>query len=186
MVVSLDHLPEEILHSILCHLHPCSAAALEQTNHQFKNVTNGPLLWRHYCEIYYKSWDKKHGILQKRAIPASSVDWKALFVWRYHIDRAVTRLLDSILASQTGRIEKFRAVIDYGYDAKDTLLRHSNVESGEDHLARRWVCIIFIVQFPLVVMITVANFTFKVLCASTPNLPSSKHCGSRVGRTQPR
>ncbi|GLI77044.1 hypothetical protein PoHVEF18_005327 [Penicillium ochrochloron] len=136
MVVSLDHLPEEILHSILCHLHPRSAAALEQTSHRFENVTNGPLLWRRYCEIYYKSWDKKHEILQKLALPVSAVNWKALFVSRYHIDRAVTRLLDSILGSQTGRIEKFRAVIDYGYDAKDTLLRHSTVESGEDHLAR--------------------------------------------------
>lgn len=139
MVVSLGYLPEEILHSILCHLHPRSAAALEQTSHRFKNVTNGPLLWRHYCEIYYKSWDKKHEILRKLAVPVSCVDWKALFISRYHIDRAVTRLLDSILASQTGRIEKFRAVINYGYDAKDTLLRHSKVESGEDHLARRWV-----------------------------------------------
>jgi F-box protein 21 len=139
MVVSLDHLPEEILHSILCHLHPRSAAALEQTSHRFENVTNGPLLWRRYCEIYYKSWDKKHEILQKLALPVSAVNWKALFVSRYHIDRALARLLDSILGSQTGRIEKFRAVIDYGYDAKDTLLRHSTVESGEDHLARRSV-----------------------------------------------
>ncbi|KAJ5377893.1 uncharacterized protein N7496_005302 [Penicillium cataractarum] len=138
MVVSLDHLPEEILHSILCDLHPRSAAALEQTSHRFKNVTSGPLLWRHYCAVYFKSWDKKHEILQKLTAPVPSVDWKALFAARYRIDRAVTRLLDSILASQTGRIEKFRAVIDYGYDAKDTLLRHSQVESGEDHLARRY------------------------------------------------
>lgn len=137
MVVSLDHLPEEILHSILCYLHPRSAAALEQTSRRFKNVTSGPLLWRHYCAVYFKSWDKKHEILQKLTAPVPSVDWKALFAARYRIDRAVTRLLDSILASQTGRIEKFRAVIDYGYDAKDTLLRHSQVESGEDHLARR-------------------------------------------------
>ncbi|KAJ5152841.1 uncharacterized protein N7482_009319 [Penicillium canariense] len=138
MVVSLGDLPEEILHSILCYLHPCSSAALEQTSHRFKNVTNGPLLWRRYCEFYYKSWDRKHEILQKLAVPVLSVDWKALFVLRYQIDRSVTRLLDSILASQTGRIEKFRAVIDYGSDAKDTLLRHSRVESGEDHLARRY------------------------------------------------
>lgn len=74
---------------------------------------------------------------QKLASPVSSVNWKALFVLRYYVDRSVTRLLDSILASQTGRIEKFRAVIDFGYDAKDTLSRHGAVKDGEDHLARR-------------------------------------------------
>jgi F-box protein 21 len=137
MLLSLNHLPDEILHSILCHSHPRSCAALERTSRRFENVTNEPLLWRHYCQAHYKSWDKSHGILRKLASPASTVDWKALFVLRYRIDRSATQLLDSILASQTGRIEKFRAVIDFGYDAKDTLLRHSEVESGEDHLARR-------------------------------------------------
>lgn len=180
MVVSFDHLPEEILHSIICHLHPRSAAALEQTSHRFENVTNGPLLWRHYCEKYYKSWDKKHEILRKLALPVSSVDWKALFVSRYHIDRAVTRLLDSILASQTGRIEKFRAVIEYGYDAKDTLLRHSTVESGEDHLARRSVHPLLLSN-PFVLIVAASRFLLKVLCARAFNLSASEHCGSGVG-----
>jgi F-box protein 21 len=74
----------------------------------------------------------------KLLCPVSSIDWKALFVSKYQVDRSVTGLLGSILASQTGRIEKFRSVIDMGYDAKDTLLRHSLVASGDDHLARRW------------------------------------------------
>lgn len=137
MLLSLNHLPDEILHSILCHSHPRFCAALEQASRRFENVTNEPLLWRHYCQIHYKYWDRSHGIIRKLASPVSTVDWKALFVLRYRIDRSVTQLLDSILASQTGRIEKFRAVIGFGYDAKDTLLRHSEVESGEDHLARK-------------------------------------------------
>ncbi|KAJ5594558.1 uncharacterized protein N7459_000766 [Penicillium hispanicum] len=138
MVLSLNHLPEEILHSILCISHPRSAAALEQTCRRLRTVTSEPLLWRHYCHTHYKFWDRKHGISTKLASPVFSVDWKALFVLRYHIDHSVDRLLDSILASQTGRIEKFRAVIDFGYDAKDMLLRQSEVELGEDHLARRF------------------------------------------------
>lgn len=137
MLRSLNHLPDEILHSILCYSHPRSCAALEQTSHRFENVTNEPLLWRHYCQLHYKSWDRRHGINRKLASPVSMVDWKALFILRYRIDHSATQLLDSILASQTGRIEKFRAVIDFGYDAKDTLLRHGHVEAGEDHLARR-------------------------------------------------
>lgn len=68
----------------------------------------------------------------------NSTNWKALFVFKYQVDRSVTRLLDSILVSQTGRIEKFRRVVDMGYDTKDTLLRYSLIESGEDYLARRW------------------------------------------------
>lgn len=137
MVLSLPHLPEEILHSILCVSHPCSAAALEQSSRRFRSVTNEPLLWRHYCHVYYRSWDRKHGISQKLVDPVSSIDWKGIFISRFRIDQSVTRLLDSILASQTGRIEKFRAVINFGFDAKDTLVRHSRVESGDDHLARR-------------------------------------------------
>lgn len=137
MVLSLNHLPEEILHSILCYSNPRSSASLEQTSCRFKNVTNEPVLWRHYCQTYYKSWDSKHNMPQNIISPVSTINWRALFILRYRIDRSVTRLLDSILASQTGRIEKFRAVIGFGYDAKDTLLRHSEVESGEDHLARR-------------------------------------------------
>ncbi|KAJ5667924.1 uncharacterized protein N7477_006494 [Penicillium maclennaniae] len=146
MLRSLNHLPDEILHSILCYCHPRSCVALEQTSHRFENVTNEPLLWRHYCQIHYKSWDRRHSIVRKLASPVSTVDWKALFILRYRIDRSATHLLDSILASQTGRIDKFRAVIDFGYDAKDTLLRHGQVEAGEDHLARRLASILHSIQ----------------------------------------
>ncbi|KAJ5966020.1 hypothetical protein N7481_012734 [Penicillium waksmanii] len=138
MILSLNHLPEEILHSILCHSQPRSATALQQTSRRFGDVTKRPLLWRHYCRTYYKFWDRRHDIHRKFILPASSVDWKALFMLRYHIDGSVTQLLNSILASQAGRIEKFRAVIEFAYDAKDTLLRNSEVQDGEDHLARRY------------------------------------------------
>lgn len=139
MILSLNYLPEEILHSILCHSNPRSATALQQTSRRFGDVTKRPLLWRHYCQTYYKFWDRRHDTRHKLILPTSSVDWKALFMLRYQIDDSVAKLLDSILASQTGRIEKFRAVIEYGYDAKDTLLRNSQVQDGEDHLARRCV-----------------------------------------------
>lgn len=66
------------------------------------------------------------------------MDWKALFILRYEIDGTVAELLDSILARQAGRIEKFRSVIGFGYDAKDTLLRNIQVQEGHDHLARRY------------------------------------------------
>lgn len=139
MILSLNHLPEEILHSILCYSDPRSAAVLQQTSRRFGDVTREPLLWRHYCRTYYRFWDRKHDITRKIALQASSVDWKTLFMLRYDIDRTVTRLLDSILATQAGRIGKFRSVIGFGYDAKDTLLRNIEVQDGHDHLARRYV-----------------------------------------------
>ncbi|KAJ5372122.1 hypothetical protein N7517_004128 [Penicillium concentricum] len=137
MVRSLIHLPDEILHSILCYSTPQSCAAVEQTNSRFQNVTNERLLWRHHCQSHYKFWDGRHDMPRKLAYPVNSTDWKALFVFKYQVDRSVTQLLDSILGSQTGRIEKFRRVINMGYDAKDTLLRYSLIEAGEDYLARR-------------------------------------------------
>ncbi|TQB69907.1 hypothetical protein MPDQ_001268 [Monascus purpureus] len=71
-----------------------------------------------------------------------SVDWKELYITRCLVDRAVTHVLDSILASQTGRIEKFHTIISFGYDVKDTLVRHSLAESSmEDHLARRSIAV---------------------------------------------
>jgi F-box protein 21 len=76
----------------------------------------------------------------KLSSPVLAVDWKALYRSRHVVDVATTRLLDSILISQTGRIEKFRSVISFGYDAKDSLLRNLSISSeAEDHLARRFV-----------------------------------------------
>ncbi|KAE8131150.1 Hemimethylated DNA-binding protein YccV like-domain-containing protein [Aspergillus pseudotamarii] len=139
MVLSLDNLPEEILHTILCYCRPCSAAALQQTAHRFEHSTNEPLLWRFYCQAYFKYWDSKHDILQKLSAPVCAVDWKALYVSRHLTECTASHLLDSILAGQTGRIEKFRALIDLGYDVKDTLIRNISSElETDDHLARRY------------------------------------------------
>lgn len=138
MVQSFIHLPDEILNSILCYSSPQSCAAVEQTHTRFRHVTNEPLLWRYNCLSHYKYWDGRHELRQKLTRPVQEIDWKALFVYRYVVDRSTTRLLDGILDSQTGRFEKFRSVVNLGEDAKDTLLRHSRAESGEDLLARRW------------------------------------------------
>lgn len=139
MVLSLDCLPEEILHTILCYCHPSSAAALQRTAHRFKYVTNEPLLWRFYCQAHFKHWDSKHDISQKFSAPTCAIDWKTLYVSRHQIDRITSHLLDSILAGQTGRIEKFRTIVDLGYDIKDTLIRNitSDLET-DDCLARRY------------------------------------------------
>ena len=139
MVLSLDGLPDEVLHHILRYLDPYSTASLEQAGRRFRHVTNEALLWRFYCQNDFRTWDSRHDIPTKLTQSVSSVNWKELYVTRCFVDRAVTRILDSILPSQTRRIEKYRAVVDFGYDAEDALLRHGSAElSTGDHLARRF------------------------------------------------
>ncbi|KAL2824725.1 Hemimethylated DNA-binding protein YccV like-domain-containing protein [Aspergillus cavernicola] len=139
MVLSLNDLPEEILHNILLFCHPCGSAALERTAQRFRGVTNEPLLWRHYCQSHFRFWAREHDMQAKLSSAVSTVDWKELYVSRHLVDSATGRLLDSILTSQTGRIEKFRSVVNFGYDAKDTLLRNISIDSdANDYLARRY------------------------------------------------
>ncbi|EAS36782.3 hemimethylated DNA binding domain-containing protein [Coccidioides immitis RS] len=135
----LNSFPDEIIQCILACATPISAVKLGQASKKFWSITNTPLLWRFYCRQYFEYWDDRHCILEKFALPVSLVDWKELYKLRHLIDVAVTELLESILACQTGRIEKFHKIISFGYDAKDTLLRHA--EAGfeyQDHLARRY------------------------------------------------
>lgn len=138
--VSLNDLPDEIIQCILSYASPTSAAALAQTSRRFDDITNTPLLWRLYCRKYFDHWDERHHIKEKFSLPVSLVDWKDVYKGRRLIDTTVTENLESILASQTSRIEKFHRIVSFGYDAKDTLLRHAAVGSEhEDYLARRCV-----------------------------------------------
>lgn len=139
MVLSLSYLPEEILHSILFYCPPTSTVALEQTARSFRSITNEPILWRFYCCLYFKFWDINHEMPKKLSSPVSLINWKALYIRRHSIDRIASQLIDSILETQTGRIRKFRMIIDFGYDVKDTLLRHVTIDSiADDVLARRF------------------------------------------------
>ncbi|KAL2828120.1 Hemimethylated DNA-binding protein YccV like-domain-containing protein [Aspergillus pseudoustus] len=139
MVLSLSDLPEEILHSILLFCDPRDTSALERTARRFRGAANERLLWKNYCQTHFKFWDRRHDFRVKLSNQISAVDWKALYVSRHLVDTATDRLLDSILVSQTGRIEKFRSVINFGYDAKDGLLRNLLIDSdAEDYLARRY------------------------------------------------
>ncbi|KAL2808537.1 Hemimethylated DNA-binding protein YccV like-domain-containing protein [Aspergillus granulosus] len=139
MVLSLNDLPEEILHSILLFCDPSDTSALERTARRFRGAANERLLWKIYCQTHFKFWARKHDMPTKLSSPISAVDWKALYISRHLVDVATSRLLDSILISQTGRIEKFRSVISLGYDVKDSLLRNLLISSdAEDYLARRY------------------------------------------------
>jgi F-box protein 21 len=139
MVLSLSELPEEILYNILLFCNAPDSVALGSTARRFRGVTNEPLLWRHYCQTHFRFWAKAHDMPTKLLNVTPVVDWKSLYISRHLVDRATSQLLDSIIMSQTGRIEKFRSIVSFGYDAKDTLLRNISIDSSaEDYLARRY------------------------------------------------
>ncbi|KAL8810125.1 MAG: hypothetical protein Q9200_002832 [Gallowayella weberi] len=138
MTHSLTALPPEILFQILLCVPPSTIPILQQVCRKFNQLSQ-PLLWRQHCRTQFKYWKPEHDIAAKYAQSAAQVDWKHLFQQRHLADGAISRDIEDILSSQTGRIERSERIIAHGYDAKDTLLRHLNVDDdAEDVLARRY------------------------------------------------
>jgi F-box protein 21 len=139
MTVTLSELPNEVLQQVLYYLPPLSLPAFQLVNRRFSLLANG-LIWRHVCTSKYRYWKSDHNIGEKLAAKVEQTNWKELYTQRHVIDRHTTQTLNSILSSQTGRIEKFQQILQYGYDAKDCLLWHySSASDAEDVLARRLV-----------------------------------------------
>ena len=137
--LSLAGLPDEIFQQILYHVPPASIPALQQASKRFNDRTDEPLLWRHYCGTEFRYWSVEHGIRRKFGGYVADVDWKKLYEHRCAVDRTTRRIIDSILASQMGRIEKFQSIAELGYDAKDTLMQQYRIgDDAEDALARRY------------------------------------------------
>lgn len=135
---SLASLPNEIIQQILLYIPPSSAPAIQQVSRRFNDLIQ-PILWRYHCRTQFRYWDRKHNIQEKFADDVAKVDWKKVFATRHSVDRATSRAIDAILSCQVGRVEKFQSIVRFGYDAKDTLLRHLNVgDDAEDVLARRY------------------------------------------------
>lgn len=133
-------LPTEILEAIFLNLDPHSLVSVSQTNKLIKRLTtDAPIIWRHLCKTQFKTWDSRHHIAAKFAAPLSEVDWRALYMTKHMIDRRTRELLNHIVATQQGRIRCINEIADYGYDAKETLLRECACpDDAEDVLARRY------------------------------------------------
>lgn len=135
---SLASVPNEIIQQILLYIPPSSAPAIQQVSRRFNDLIQ-PILWRYHCRTQFRYWDRKHNIQEKFADEVAKVDWKKVFATRHSVDRATSHAIDAILSCQVGRVEKFQSIVRFGYDAKDTLLRHLNVgDDAEDVLARRY------------------------------------------------
>ena len=138
MTVLLHQLPNEVIYQILLCIPPSSIPTLQTVSRQFNGLAQ-PILWRHHCQNLYRYWSAGHGIQEKFDGPVAKVDWKQTLAERHKIDRTVSEGIDSILTSQISRIEKTESIIRYGYDVKDTILRHLHVnDDAADVLARRF------------------------------------------------
>ena len=135
---TLYDLPNEVVHQILLLLDPVFLPALELVSKQFAEFVDQPLLWQNHCLNEFKYWNCERNIKGKSAANVTHKNWKALYAERYRIDRDVSREIDSILSTQTSRILKATKIVDFGHEAKDTLLRHCGAaDDAEDVLARR-------------------------------------------------
>jgi F-box protein 21 len=137
---SFTALPTEILDAIFIHLDPPSLLSASQTCKLVKKITSdAPIIWRNFCRTHFTSWSAHHDIVAKFAGPLSSVDWRALFIQRIKIEKRTVSLLNSVLETQQGRIRSINEIADFGYDAKETLMRQCACpEDAEDVLARRY------------------------------------------------
>jgi F-box protein 21 len=136
---SIKSLPDEVLQHILYYVSPRDVLLhIQRVSKRLNGLSGEPLLWRYHCKTEFNYWDSKHRIRQKFLGSVGDVDWKTLYMHRQSVDSQTTALLDSILEDQVNRIKKFNFIAEFGYDAKDSLLRHCQTnETAEDVLARR-------------------------------------------------
>jgi F-box protein 21 len=136
---ALSDLPDEVLQHILFYVSPHDLVAnVQRLSKRFDRLASEPLLWRHHCRANFTYWDSKHRIRQKFSGNVGDVDWKTLYLHRKRVASETAAILDSIIEGQVNRIQKFKLIADFGYDAKDTLLKHCRTsETAEDVLARR-------------------------------------------------
>lgn len=137
--VTLDTFPDEVLQLLFRYLSPRDTVlGIGAVSRRLHNVVDEPLLWRYYCKHEFRYWDSRHRIGQAFLADVIDTDWKGKFIHKTTTSKETTRLLNSILSSQTGRINKFDQISNYGYDAKDTLLLQCRSQNADDGLARRY------------------------------------------------
>ena len=140
MIRNLEDLPDEVLQHILYYLEPEETLlSVQLVSRRIYTLIQEPLLWRYHCKTSFHYWDEKHDIRRRFNGHIDGTDWLELFLERRHADATTTRLVDSILSEQIGRIDKTNQIGAFGYDAKDTLLRHRRASpNSSDVLARRY------------------------------------------------
>lgn len=140
MTPAFTELPAEILEAVFLHLDPPSLLSVAQScRHISKLTADAPLIWRHFCQTRFNTWDPRHDMPAKFAGPLSDVDWRSVFMKRVKVERETLRLLDKVLKGQRSRIQHIDEIAAFGYDVKEVLLREVACDDArEDALARRY------------------------------------------------
>lgn len=137
--MSFANIPDEIIHHLLHYISPeDNLGSFQSLSRRFYRLATEPLLWRYHCRSSFQYWHQDHDFPYKLRRRASEVDWRRLFTLRVRQNRLVAELLDGIIATRVGRLERFETIGRLGYDAKDFLLAQCRTdESATDFLARR-------------------------------------------------
>lgn len=135
----LEQLPDEIVQHLLYYISPeDTLCGFQYLSHRFKRLANESLLWKYYCQSSFQFWHPEHDLQGKLKCRASDVDWRHLYLLRKARNDQVSYLLDGILASKVGRLRRFEEICQFGYDAKDFLLKQCHAhEDLPDVLSRR-------------------------------------------------
>jgi F-box protein 21 len=105
---------------------------------KFYTVANDQTIWKRNCCTSFHYWQDEHWFHDTVAKEKADVDWKELWLRRKRTNAHIGKLFDGILETKVGRLERFRDICQYGYDAKDFLLEQlQTLDDAEDVLARR-------------------------------------------------
>ena len=138
--LTIDRLPSELIQHILLFTNVNDLVSCAAVSKQFHGlVGSAQPVWRCHCIQEYHFWHPKHDFRQRLHEPQRATNWRNLFIERKKIDRKLQETLSEIIDSRAGRLRKSAFLVQYGYDAKDFLLRQlDEMSSTEDHLARTW------------------------------------------------
>lgn len=137
--MSLVLLPDEVVHHLLHYVPPeDTLLAFQFLCKRLKRLANVNVLWKYYCRSSFTYWDQQEEYSCMLREPASKTSWKRMYLVRRSRNNQISTLLDGIIASKVGRIEKMEKVCRLGYDAKDFLLSQCRSDpTADDFLARR-------------------------------------------------
>lgn len=135
----LSQVADEIIEHLLYHVPPeDNLSSIQLVSHRLNRLANGPLLWRHHCQSTFKFWHPDHDFPSLLRQRASSTAWKKLFLLRKRRNKTISNLLNHVIATKVGRLQRIEAISRFGYDAKDYLLEQCHTDDSlEDVLARR-------------------------------------------------
>lgn len=139
--VTLDSLPDELIHLLLHHLPPeDTLMSFALTSQRFHRLADEPLLWRHHCHSSFHYWDFSHEFPLQNTLPAPEVDWKGLFIIRKRRLTQAAALFSKIVTTRVDRLDNMERIAEMGYDVKEFLIEQYRApDTHQDFLSRRYV-----------------------------------------------